>query len=64
MLVVDDSMDAANALAAMLSVLGPQVRTAYDGSSALAVARELQREVVIRLPRQSVTAVNAFWHIR
>lgn len=39
-LVVDDHADAADAQAAVLELLGCQVRTCYDGASALAAARE------------------------
>jgi CheY-like chemotaxis protein len=46
-LVVDDSVDAANALSRLLTMVGHEVRTAYDGRSALAAALAFQPEVVI-----------------
>jgi signal transduction histidine kinase len=53
-LVVDDSVDNADSLARLLGSCGHDVRTAYDGLAALAVAREFQPEFVfldIGLPR-------------
>ena len=46
-LVVDDNRDAADSLAALLELLGAQVRTAYDGPSALEAARLTRPEVVL-----------------
>jgi PAS domain S-box-containing protein len=52
-LVVDDNVDAAVALARLLRMHGHRCETAYDGQAALRVARTFQPEVVlldIRLP--------------
>ncbi|MBP7147876.1 MAG: hybrid sensor histidine kinase/response regulator [Acidobacteria bacterium] len=46
-LIVDDNADAAEALAALLDMHGLNVRWAYDGRSALVVAREFLPEVVL-----------------
>ncbi len=46
-LVVDDNADAAESLAVLLRSAGHEVRTAYDGPSALAAARDLRPEVVL-----------------
>jgi PAS domain S-box-containing protein len=46
-LVVDDNRDSADSLALLLSLDGDQVRTAYDSRTALAVAAELQPDVVL-----------------
>jgi PAS domain S-box-containing protein len=45
-LVVDDSPDAADSLTLLLRLAGQEVRTAYDGPSALALAQEFRPEVV------------------
>jgi PAS domain S-box-containing protein len=45
-LVVDDSPDVADSLALLLQLAGQEVRTAYDGPSALVAAQELRPEVV------------------
>jgi CheY-like chemotaxis protein len=53
-LVVDDHPDAADALAAVLELLGCTVRTCYDGFSALVVADEFDPQVCLldlRMPR-------------
>jgi signal transduction histidine kinase/ActR/RegA family two-component response regulator len=53
-LVVDDNVDGANSLSLLLRVLGHQVDTAYDGATALEVARGCAPDVVlldIGLPR-------------
>jgi two-component system CheB/CheR fusion protein len=53
-LVVDDSLDVAESLALLLQIEGHEVRTAYDGPTALAAAEEFQPEAVfldIGLPR-------------
>jgi two-component system CheB/CheR fusion protein len=44
-LVVDDNRDAADSLAAMLSLLGSRVEVAYDGETALARVPELHPQV-------------------
>ena len=46
-LVVDDSVDAANGLAAVLSSADYQARAAYDGASALQVATTFRPHVVL-----------------
>lgn len=46
-LVVDDSVDGAKALAMLLSILGHDVRTAHDGLNALAEARSNPPELVL-----------------
>ncbi len=46
-LVVDDCRDAADSLALLLTVLGHQVRTAYDGPAALEMAASFLPEVVL-----------------
>jgi CheY-like chemotaxis protein len=46
-LVVDDNRDAADSLRMLLELDGHKVKTAYDGSDALAAAREFQPEVVL-----------------
>jgi len=46
MLVVDDNHDAADSLTVLLSSLGAEVRTAYDGRSALLLLDELQPQIV------------------
>jgi CheY-like chemotaxis protein len=53
-LVVDDHPDAADALAAVLELLGCTVRTCYDGFSALVIADEFDPHVCLldlRMPR-------------
>jgi PAS domain S-box-containing protein len=45
-LVVDDNSDSAESLAIWLELVGHDVRTAYDGQQALAVARELRPDVI------------------
>ena len=45
--VVDDSRDAADTLAAALAALGQHVRVAYDGESALATIRALHPDLAI-----------------
>jgi CheY-like chemotaxis protein len=44
-LVVDDNRDAADSLAAMLTLLGSRVEVAYDGETALARVPELHPQV-------------------
>jgi signal transduction histidine kinase/CheY-like chemotaxis protein len=46
MLVVDDNHDAADSLTVLLSAMGAEVRTAYDGRSALLLLDELQPQIV------------------
>jgi CheY-like chemotaxis protein len=46
-LVVDDNEDAAESLAALLEISGYEVRTAFDGLAALAVAFEFTPDAVI-----------------
>lgn len=46
-LVVDDSVDAANGLAAVLSSADYETRAAYDGSSALKVATSFRPHLVL-----------------
>jgi CheY-like chemotaxis protein len=46
-LVVDDNRDTATSLAKLLRLLGHDVRVAYDGPSAIAVARSHRPEIVL-----------------
>jgi CheY-like chemotaxis protein len=46
-LVVDDSHDVADSLAMLLTLLGHQVRVAYDGPAALHLAETLLPQVVL-----------------
>lgn len=46
-LVVDDNVDSAESMALLLSLDGHDVRTAFDGPGALAIAREFQPEAVL-----------------
>jgi signal transduction histidine kinase/CheY-like chemotaxis protein len=46
-LLIDDNRDAADGMAILLRLAGHEVRTAYDGQSALAMARLQPPEVVI-----------------
>ncbi|HYX21278.1 MAG TPA: ATP-binding protein [Thermoanaerobaculia bacterium] len=46
-LVVDDNRDAAASLALLLETMGNDVRTAYDGEQAAAVASEFQPDVAL-----------------
>jgi CheY-like chemotaxis protein len=46
-LVVDDNRDAADSLAALLLALGSEVRTAYDGPSALAALNSYRPALVL-----------------
>jgi len=45
--VVDDSRDSADTLAATLECLGQRVRVAYDGVSALAAIQEMQPDIAV-----------------
>ncbi len=59
-LVADDFVDAADSLAALLGLYGHQVRVAYDGVEALAVAAEHHPHaaiVDINMPRLNGFAV-------
>jgi signal transduction histidine kinase/ActR/RegA family two-component response regulator len=47
-LVVDDNQDSADSLALLLSAHGHDVRTAYDGPSALEVARTFKPQVALQ----------------
>ena len=47
LLVVDDNVDAAQTLAAMLSLHGQEVRTAYGGAEALQLAAQWQPDVAL-----------------
>jgi CheY-like chemotaxis protein len=46
-LLIDDNRDAADSMATLLRLTGHEVRTAYDGQTALALARLQPPEVVI-----------------
>jgi PAS domain S-box-containing protein len=46
-LIADDLRDGADTLARMLRIMGNDVRTAYDGEQALAVAQALRPDVII-----------------
>ncbi len=46
-LIADDNLDAAEALAALLATLGHDVRVAHDGAEALAVGTAFEPEVVL-----------------
>jgi len=46
-LVVDDNKDSADSLGTLLRVIGNEVRTAYDGPSALETAKEFRPAVVL-----------------
>jgi CheY-like chemotaxis protein len=46
-LVVDDNVDAADSLALMLRLAGQEVRAAYDGPTALAVAQAFRPQVFV-----------------
>ena len=46
-LVVDDNTDAADGLAALLKLNGHEVRVAYDGPSALAMAETFRPQAVL-----------------
>jgi CheY-like chemotaxis protein len=60
-LIVDDNRDSAESLAMLLQMLGHEVRTAYDGESALIVAEQFLPDIVlldIGLPRLSGLEVS------
>src|SRR5437870_4862557 len=46
-LVVDDNVDAADSLAVLLRLQGQEVHAAYDGPTALEVARNCRPDVVL-----------------
>lgn len=48
MLIVDDNVDTAEGLAILLRLNGHEIRTAYDGPSALALAAEYAPEVILQ----------------
>jgi CheY-like chemotaxis protein len=55
-LVVDDNQDAADTLAMLLDLWGHEVRVAYDGVAALALARQFRPQaalVDLHMPRLS-----------
>ena len=46
-LIIEDNVDSAETMQMLLSISGHEARTAYDGTSALKVAREFSPEVVL-----------------
>ncbi|WP_052231212.1 response regulator [Burkholderia glumae] len=46
-MVVDDSVDGAESMSVLLRILGHEVRTLYEGTSAIAAAAAFQPEVVM-----------------
>jgi two-component system, sensor histidine kinase len=46
-MIVDDSVDGAESMSALLEMLGHEVRVTYDGPSALTAAQQFKPEVVI-----------------
>ena len=46
-LIIEDNVDSAETMQMLLSISGHEARTAYDGASALSVAREFSPEVVL-----------------
>ncbi len=46
-LIVDDNRDSADSLAMMLQFMGNEIRTAYDGQEAVAVAGDFRPDVVL-----------------
>jgi CheY-like chemotaxis protein len=61
-LCVDDNTDAADALAAVLGLLGYECRVCYDGASALAVAEEFRPDVCLldlRMPEMDGMELGA-----
>ncbi len=54
--VADDNRDSADSLGMMLSIMGYDVRTAYDGEGAVALAESFQPEIMVLdvgMPRMS-----------
>jgi CheY-like chemotaxis protein len=45
-LIVDDNVDAAESMAALLQVIGCEVRTSYSGSESLAAAEAFRPDVI------------------
>ena len=48
--MVDDNRDAANSLAELLTIMGNETKTAYDGLEALAVAAVFRPDVTLLDP--------------
>lgn len=46
-LVVDDNKDSAETLSMLLELMGNEIRVAYDGEQALAMAKEVKPDVVL-----------------
>jgi len=46
-LVIDDNVDAANTLTQMLKLMGNEVRTAHDGQTGLAAAKEFDADLIL-----------------
>jgi CheY-like chemotaxis protein len=46
-LVVDDNVDAADSMAALLSMMGHEIRTAHDGEQAIEVAQSFEPDVIL-----------------
>jgi len=46
-LIVEDNVDSADTMQMLLAISGHEARTAYDGASALQLAREFKPEVVL-----------------
>jgi CheY-like chemotaxis protein len=45
--VVDDNRDSADSLSMALAAMGAEVRTAYDGAEAIAVAEEFRPDMIV-----------------
>jgi len=64
-LVVDDSRDSANALSMLLSLRGCEVRTEFDGPSALRTAQEFVPDLVfLDIGMPGMSGLEAAEHIR
>jgi CheY-like chemotaxis protein len=64
-LVADDNQDSANSLSMMLSIMGNEVRTAFDGAQALEVAKDFEPQLIfldIGMPK--IDGYEASRHIR
>jgi CheY-like chemotaxis protein len=64
-LVVDDNVDAAESMAALLSLLGHDIQTAHDGEQAVAAAQAFEPDLIlmdIGMPRRD--GLEAARHIR
>lgn len=46
-IVADDNRDSADSLAMMLSIMGHEVRTAYDGQAAVTLAQSFRPDVMV-----------------